>query len=180
MKHKSIIPHIFTSLRIVLTPIFAWMFMHQDHQLQVLSVVVFTLAALTDGCDGYFARRFDVVSWLGGFMDPLADKILVTTALSCLVLRGVIPWWPVVAMVLRDLLVTILRLLAKKQGGSFETMWLAKAKTTAQFMALYVGFGVVIYALPELMQKITVGLMIGVAGVTVYTGLLYVKRAMRD
>jgi CDP-diacylglycerol--glycerol-3-phosphate 3-phosphatidyltransferase len=174
MKFIALIPNSLSFLRIVLTPIFAWFFMQPHHEQQCIGVIIFTIAALSDTFDGYIARRFRVASAYGAFLDPLADKFLIITALCCLYAYGVIAWWLIAALVGRDLVVTWLRVVAAKRGKKFTTSWLAKAKTVAQFVVLVVGFYAVLWP-SEQVDYWLAYLMPAVALFALYTGYGYAK-----
>ena len=172
MKIIAHIPNLLSFLRIVLSPVFAVLFVSPAYDDKLLGVIIFTIAALTDTCDGYLARRLHVVSIYGAFLDPLADKLLVVTGLLCLLWQGVIAWWLVAAIVGRDALVTWLRIDAKRRGVVFTTSWHAKIKTAAQFVALYLGFVSVLWPSVLLDHMIVIGMPL-VALITMYTGIEY-------
>ncbi len=172
MKIIAYLPNILSFLRIVLSPFFALLFLSSSYDDQLLGVLIFTIAALTDTCDGYLARRWCVVTVYGAFLDPLADKLLIITGLACLWWQEIIPWWLVIAIVGRDVLVTWLRTLAQRQKVTFVTSWNAKIKTVAQFVALYVGFATSLWPC-ALLDQITVVVMPLVTIITLYTGVEY-------
>lgn len=135
----SSLPNILSALRIILTPIFLLTFFGGSGWFFV-SIFIFTCAALTDTFDGYYARRFKAHSSWGAFLDPLADKILIDSTLFAFWIAGLIEWWVLVIIIARDILVTLLRVQTTGAGGIFKTSFLAKCKTTAQFLALYLLF----------------------------------------
>ncbi len=168
----ALIPNFLSFLRMVLSPVFAVLFLCPGYDDQLLGVVIFTIAALTDTCDGYLARRLRVASAYGAFLDPLADKLLIITAFLCLLWCGVISWWLVAAIVGRDAIVTWIRTDAQRRGVVFTTSWNAKIKTVAQFVALYLGFAAVLW--PSLALDHVVAIVMPViALITLYTGLEY-------
>ena len=172
MKIIAHLPNLLSFLRIVLSPVFAVLFLAPLYDDKLLGVVIFTLAALTDTCDGYLARRLRVETVYGAFLDPLADKLLVVTGLLCLLWQGVIAWWLVVAIVGRDALVTWLLIDAKRRGMVFTTSWHAKIKTVVQFVALYLGFAAVLWP-SALFDSVILFTMPVVALITLYTGFEY-------
>jgi len=129
------IPNALTIVRILSAP-FLW------HALigreQHLAFFLVTFAALSDFGDGYIARRFFTSSRSGSFLDPLADKILITLAFIALWQIQLMPLWVVAVVILRDLAVTVLRIFLARRGKSLRTSFLAKSKTTFQFLALYI------------------------------------------
>ncbi len=155
-----------------------------------LSIAVFAVAAVTDIFDGYIARAYDVESKSGVFLDPLADKILTFAGFVCLPFIDPVqfPWWAIVLIVIRDVVVTVLRVYAEQKNIPIETRVSAKIKTLLQMIFLYIALliGVFLQAdimfsshVHALMETFIMGwLMLLVVAVTVYTGIeyLYVNR----
>ena len=102
----------------------------------VLSMIIFTIASITDFLDGYLARKYHLITNFGKFADPLADKLLVMTAFITLVGAGVIPMWIVAVIVCRELAVTGLRLLLVNDGEVLAAAWPGKVKTATQMLAI--------------------------------------------
>lgn len=103
----------------------------------ILAGIVFIIAAFTDMADGYIARKHGMVTNLGKFIDPLADKILVTAALVALVELQRLPAWIVVVIVSREFIVTGLRMLAAAEGEVIAASKGGKAKTVSQIIAIF-------------------------------------------
>ena len=97
----------------------------------MIAAAVFALAALTDGLDGYIARRAQQVTTFGKLMDPLADKLLVVAALIALVSLDRLAAWVAMVIIARELAVTGLRALAAEQGVVISASWLGKAEDGA-------------------------------------------------
>lgn len=131
---KKITPNTITFARIGLIPVFvAALLGRLDHEYgSIVAFVVFALMAATDGLDGYLARSRGKITTLGIFLDPLADKLLITAALVTLVQLGEIDAWVVLLIISREFAVTGLRLLAATKGDVVAANWLGKAKTAAQ------------------------------------------------
>ena len=104
------LPNFLTALRIVLTPVFLLLLFADTWYWKSLAFVVFSAASLTDFYDGQLARKGNQETALGRFLDPLADKILVTSALIALALNRMVNVWLVVPIVGRDILITGMRL----------------------------------------------------------------------
>ena len=126
--HCMALPNAISMLRILLTPLFAYLFFH-DGVLFIASIIVFTVAALTDWFDGYFARTLGKATEWGAFLDPLADKVLVWTAFVCCAYRGLLPWAVIGIIIARDTLVTVLRTIAHNRKKDIKTLFVAKCKT---------------------------------------------------
>lgn len=132
-----VLPNQLTILRIILTPVFLFLFLAEDQLLRQLSLGVFFIAALTDWYDGWLARKFNYITSWGKFWDPLADKILTSAAFLGFVFLGMLELWMVLIIILRDLLVTSFRVYAEYRQISFTTSYYAKWKTFIQMAFLY-------------------------------------------
>lgn len=131
------LPNQLTILRIILTPVFLYFFLSNDKTFIQISLAIFLVAALTDWYDGWLARKFNYITDWGKFWDPLADKILTSTAFVGFVLVGLLPFWMVILIIIRDLLITLLRIYAESRGYNFVTSYYAKWKTVFQMIFLY-------------------------------------------
>ncbi|OGU55162.1 MAG: CDP-diacylglycerol--glycerol-3-phosphate 3-phosphatidyltransferase [Ignavibacteria bacterium RBG_13_36_8] len=132
-----LLPNQLTTLRIILTPVFLFLFLSEDPFYKQLSLIVYILAAITDWYDGWLARKFNYITAWGKFMDPLADKILTSAAFLAFVILGVLELWMVIIIVVRDFLVTGLRLFADSKKINFSTSNLARTKTFIQMAFIY-------------------------------------------
>jgi cardiolipin synthase len=100
MKH---VPNILTVIRLFLVPIFAVLYFSDIENNHFYALGIFILAGVTDVLDGYIARKYDLVSIVGTVLDPLADKLMLLTALICLTLDGVMPVWAMAIMLVKEL-----------------------------------------------------------------------------
>ena len=123
-----------TLLRILLTIFFVLTFSITSTWSNGVAFIIFVVAAFTDWLDGYIARRYELCTNFGRLMDPLADKILVASALICLI--PIFPAWVVVIIIAREFLITGLRLLAIDRGLVISADGLGKQKTTWQLMTI--------------------------------------------
>lgn len=131
-----ILPNQLTILRIILSPIFLVLFLSENVLFKQLAFVVFVIASLTDWYDGWIARKFNYITEWGKFLDPTADKILTSCAFIGFVLIGVLELWMVIIIIIRDFLMTGLRIYADYKNYSFKTSTLAKWKTFFQMAFL--------------------------------------------
>lgn len=180
------VPNILSVLRIVLTPLFVVLYVQDEPLYRSLGIGIFAVAAITDYFDGYIAREFNAGSQLGKFLDPLADKVLTFAGFAVLpyINQSVFPILPVVLIVLRDIWVTIMRMLANRRAYNMKTSYVAKFKTAVQLVylpvALLAGLFVQAQVPPVEMSQwlfdsgvLTWGLY-GVAAFTVYTAIDYI------
>jgi CDP-diacylglycerol--glycerol-3-phosphate 3-phosphatidyltransferase len=114
----------------------------------ILAGIVFIVASLTDAADGYIARKRGIVTNLGKFIDPLADKILVAAALISLVELGRLSAWMVVIIVSREFIVSGIRMVAAVEGVVIHASAGGKAKTVSQIIAIVMMIFNIPYALP--------------------------------
>lgn len=131
------VPNQLTILRILLTPIFVALFISERLILKQVSVLVFAIAALTDWYDGWAARKMGKVTRWGIFLDPLADKVLTSAAFIAFAWLGLVEWWMVWVIVVRDISITLLRSFVELRGRTLHTNFSAKVKTFAQMVFIY-------------------------------------------
>ena len=130
------IPNALTMLRIVAVPVIVVALLDETPNGDVIAAAVFAAAAITDGLDGYIARRRSQVTTFGKLMDPLADKLLVVAALIALVSLNRLAAWVAMVIIARELAVTGLRALAAERGAVISASWLGKLKTALQVLAI--------------------------------------------
>jgi CDP-diacylglycerol--glycerol-3-phosphate 3-phosphatidyltransferase len=131
------LPNVLTLLRILAVPVIVVALLGETPNGDALAAGVFALAALTDGLDGYIARRRRDVTTFGKLMDPLADKVLIIAALVSLVSLGRLAAWVAMVIIARELAVTGLRAVAAEQGVVISASWLGKLKTALQVAAVF-------------------------------------------
>lgn len=132
------VPNMLTIFRILLVPIFVFFMLinPKDSFYLTMSLIIFILASLTDAIDGKIARKYNLVTNFGKFMDPLADKILVMSALLCLLNLKLIDVVIVIVILSREFLVTSIRLIASSNGKVIAANSLGKLKTIFQILAI--------------------------------------------
>lgn len=137
MNHLMTWPNLLTSLRFALIPLLVVLLsLEQTILIGLLAWFVFTFAAVTDWFDGYLARKYESETVLGKLMDPLADKILVTTALIMLIPLERLPAWICLLIISREIVITGLRGLAASTGKVVAAGKLGKIKSNFQYFGL--------------------------------------------
>ena len=131
------LPNKLTMFRVILIPFFV-LFMLVDITLydKWIALGIFIIASLTDLLDGKIARKYNLVTNFGKFMDPLADKLLVCSALICLVALGRIPAWMVIVIIAREFIISGFRLIASDNGIVIAASYWGKFKTTFQMVMI--------------------------------------------
>jgi CDP-diacylglycerol---glycerol-3-phosphate 3-phosphatidyltransferase len=130
------LPNLLTLFRIFLVPVIVVILLTRLDA--ILAFVIFVLAALTDLFDGYFARKYQLVTAMGKLLDPIADKLLVSAAFISLVELGKVPSWVVVIIIGREFAVSGLRMIAVEEGTVIAAAKLGKIKAVLQIIAISV------------------------------------------
>ena len=130
------LPNTITVFRLLLTIPFVWFFTMEGMISSWIALAVFCLAAATDWLDGYLSRKLNQRTAFGIFMDPLADKFLVLSALCIFLWKNIVSVWIVIIIVAREFTITSMRLLAEKQGVSLGAMPSGKQKMVSQIIAI--------------------------------------------
>ncbi len=129
------LPNKITIFRVCMIPIFLiFMLVSSIPGGRYIAAGIFIIAALSDLLDGYIARKYNLVTNFGKFMDPLADKLLVSSALICLLELKLIPAWIVIIIIAREFIISGFRLVASDNGVVIAASWWAKVKTTVQMV----------------------------------------------
>lgn len=130
------LPNKLTVLRIILVPFFVLFLLTNFQFHNVVAFALFVIASITDSLDGKIARKRNLITDFGKFADPLADKILVISALVCFVELGIISSWLVIIVLFREFSVTSIRLVASAKGKVVAANIWGKAKTVSQMIAI--------------------------------------------
>ena len=131
------LPNALTVLRIFLTCIFIY-YLSQDRAVAILiAFALFTLASITDYLDGYLARKQNLITGFGKIMDPIADKFLILSAFFIFMQKSLIAGWMFYLIFAREVIVTVLRLLAMNQGVTLAAEGAGKLKTVLQIVVVY-------------------------------------------
>ena len=130
------LPNKLTTFRVVLIPFFVFFLLTDlvGNWGKWIALAIFIVASLTDFLDGYLARKWNLVTNFGKFMDPLADKLLVCSAMICLIEKGAIPSWIVTIIIAREFIISGFRLIASDNGVVIAASYWGKFKTTFQMV----------------------------------------------
>jgi CDP-diacylglycerol--glycerol-3-phosphate 3-phosphatidyltransferase len=130
------VPNLLTVARILAVPVLVVALLDETPNGDALAAVVFGLAAITDGLDGYIARSRGDVTTFGKLMDPIADKLLIVAALVSLVSLDRLAAWVAMVIIAREVAVTVMRAVAAERGVVISASWMGKAKTLLQVLAI--------------------------------------------
>ncbi len=165
------LPNKLTVLRMILVPVFMVLMMFSGIW-QFLGLLVFIIASVTDWLDGYLARRDNLVTTFGKFMDPLADKMLTTAALLVLMEKDFISSWVLLIVLGREFLVAGVRLAAVGEGKVIAASMWGKAKTVSQMIAIIVS--IILINIPNFDAYIIVNVLIWISTIlTLISGADY-------
>lgn len=166
------LPNKLTVFRICMVPLFVLFMYLPIPGKYLISLIIFAIAAITDALDGSIARKYNLVTDFGKFMDPLADKLLVIAALICLIEVRLVPGWIVLIIVARELAVSIMRAIAASNGKVIAAGGSGKLKTIVQMLSIvFLLFGAHI----DSSIVLTIGrILIYIAAIlTIYSGYEY-------
>ena len=131
------LPNKLTTMRVILIPVFLLVLFLMDEPMnRYIATAIFIVASLTDFLDGHIARKYNLVSNFGKFMDPLADKLLVMSALVSMVAMEDLPAWVVIVILAREFAITGFRTLAMEANIVMAASWWGKIKTTTQMIMI--------------------------------------------
>ncbi|MGO9154190.1 CDP-diacylglycerol--glycerol-3-phosphate 3-phosphatidyltransferase [Mycobacterium sp.] len=173
--------NVLTGVRLVLVPIFLCaLFVGNGHETaaRIVAFAIFAVACITDRLDGLLARNYGMATEFGAFVDPIADKALIGSALVGLSMLGDLPWWVTAVILTREVGVTLLRLMVIRRGV-IPASWGGKLKTLVQAVAI--GLFVLPWASEPGQFRVGASVLMGIAIVlTVVTGVDYVVGAVRE
>lgn len=155
-----------TLLRIIMIPVFLVVLYLEFPFNQYIALAIFILASITDFIDGYVARHYDQVTDFGKFMDPLADKLLVMSAMLYFVECGLMPAWALLVVIAREFAVTALRLIAVEGGRVIAAGWSGKVKTASTMVCICL----MLLPISAILVQVCVGIIVVT---TVYSGIEY-------
>ena len=153
-----------TVLRLALVPIFVVLMLIGTQATTILGAIVFTIASFTDFLDGHLARKYNLVTTFGKFLDPLADKVLTISGFIILVEQNIIPAWGVIVIVARELAITGFRIIAASEDITIAASPFGKLKTITQLASLIAllfsppipqGIGVFIFYIAVILRFLT-------------------------
>lgn len=177
MNRVLTVPNLISFLRICSIPYIAWL-ITKNHM--ILALVVLAISAFSDCIDGYIARRWNQVSKLGQILDPIADRLLIIFSTVALAIAAIIPWWALVLVVLRDVIMAALVvLLAQHDYGPLPVNFVGKAGTALIMLAIVSLMIVYAVSTEAMFVLYASAIACGIWGIALYwyAGLLYYRQA---
>jgi CDP-diacylglycerol--glycerol-3-phosphate 3-phosphatidyltransferase len=136
-KHETFnLPNTITFLRLSIVPFLFILLLEPGEFWSLILAILFVIASITDVFDGYFARKYNLITTMGKFLDPIADKLIINTAMIVMIPIGRIPAWIVAVTIIRDLIVDVIRSIASSEGNYIQASPIGKQKTLAQTIAI--------------------------------------------
>ncbi|WP_197507695.1 CDP-diacylglycerol--glycerol-3-phosphate 3-phosphatidyltransferase [Mycobacterium sp. ACS4331] len=175
------VANLLTAFRLVLVPVFLLvLFVGDGHEFgsRIVAFVIFAVAVITDRLDGQIARKYDIVTEFGKLADPIADKLLIGSALIGLSMLGDLPWWVTVVVLCREVGITVLRFAVLRRGVIPASRG-GKLKTLVQAVAIGL-FILPLHAWPSVWLTTAWVVMWAAIVLTIVTGIDYLLSAMRD
>ena len=155
-----------TMARVIMIPVYLALWAVNAPWNRYAALGVFVLASLTDMVDGYVARKYQMITDFGKFMDPLADKVLVLTAMIVFCAQGIFPAWALVVVIFREFAVSGMRLIAAEGGKVIAAGWSGKVKTASTMVCLCL----LHFQVPAVLVTVCVWVIVVT---TVYSGIEY-------
>jgi len=179
-RHETFnLPNTITLLRVSVVPFLFILLLSPGEFWSLILAILFVIASITDFFDGYVARKYQMITTMGKFLDPIADKIMVNTAMILMIPIGRIPAWIVAITIIRDLIVDVIRSIASSEGIYIQASTLGKQKTLAQIIAVtaliihYSIFGINAHAVGMVILYIALVL-------TIFSGFDYFLKLYRN
>lgn len=163
------LPNKLTLLRIIMIPVFVVLLYLDFPFNNLVALAVFILASITDTLDGYIARKYNLITDFGKFMDPIADKLLVTAAMQVFVDWHMMPAWVVIVVVAREFIVSALRLVAANNGRVIAAGWSGKVKTASTMVCICI----MLLGLPQWVNAVCSAVILVT---TAYSGIEYLVK----
>ena len=175
------LPNKITLFRVAMIPIFLiFMLVPGIPYGRYIAAAIFIIAALSDMLDGYIARKNNLVTNFGKFMDPLADKLLVSSALICFVELKLVPAWIVIIIISREFIISGFRLVASDNGVVIAASWWAKIKTTVQMiMSVILIINLDVYFI-NVLEQIVIYLAVALTIISLVEYLIKNKNVLKE
>ncbi len=175
------LPNKITIFRVCMIPVFLIFMLGEGIPYSnILAAIVFVIAALSDLLDGYIARKHHLVTNFGKFMDPLADKLLVSSALICFAALGTVPVWVVIIIIAREFIISGFRLIASDNGVVIAASWWGKLKTNVQMVMSVMLIVNLNYKWMNLLEQIAIYLAVALTVISLIDYMIKNKSVLKE
>lgn len=132
------LPNSLTIFRLLLIPVFILVFFSGIHNSLIISLIIFFIAGCSDVLDGYIARKYNLITKIGTVLDPLADKLMLITVLTCLLIKGFIPSFVVIVITIKEVFMILSGILLYKKGTVIPSNRFGKVSTVLFYISLFI------------------------------------------
>lgn len=175
------LPNKITIFRVCMIPVFLIFMLGEGIPYgNIIAALIFVIAALSDLLDGYLARKHNLVTNFGKFMDPLADKLLVCSALICFVALGTVPAWVVIIIIAREFIISGFRLIASDNGVVIAASWWGKLKTNAQMIMSVMMIVNLDYGWMNVLEQIMIYLSVALTVISLIDYMIKNKAVLKE
>lgn len=180
---KKQIPNILTMLRFPMAFFCAYYAISLETKALIISLVLFAVASITDFLDGYLARKWELVSNFGKIADPIADKALTLGVMLAFSIAGIFPYWALIVIALREISITIVRLMLLPKKVVLAAVYSGKLKTVSQIAVLIIIYLLMLFKgqLPTALLRISLSVIVTwTVIITVYSGYEFYSKNMNN
>lgn len=175
------LPNKITIFRVCMIPFFLIFMLGEGIPYgNIIAAFIFVIAALSDLLDGYLARKHNLITNFGKFMDPLADKLLVSSALICFVALGTVPAWVVIIIISREFIISGFRLIASDSGVVIAAGWWGKLKTNVQMIMSVMLIVNLDYAWMNILEQIAIYLAVALTVISLVDYMVKNKSVLKE
>lgn len=166
------IPNILTIFRIILIPFIVISIVKDDY---ITALVFFVISGLTDILDGYIARKFDGITDFGKLIDPLADKLTQISTLITIVIKGIIPYWILIVILLKEVIMICGASFLYGKSTVVSSRWFGKLSTVVLYIAIFISMAIRQFNLPSIYETINLYIYCVAVITTVFSLIMYFK-----
>lgn len=166
------IPNILTLFRIVLIPFIVISIVNNEY---IIAIVFFIISGLTDVLDGFIARKFNFITDFGKLIDPLADKLTQISTLIVLVIKGLIPYWILIIILLKEVIMVCGASFLYGKSTVVSSKWFGKLSTVVLYIAIFLSMAIKLFNLPAIYDTINFYIYCAAVVTTLFSLIMYFK-----
>lgn len=166
------IPNILTLFRIVLIPFIVISIVNNEY---IIAIMFFIISGLTDVLDGFIARKFNFITDFGKLIDPLADKLTQISTLIVLVIKGLIPYWILIIILLKEVIMVCGASFLYGKSTVVSSKWFGKLSTVVLYIAIFLSMAIKLFNLPAIYDTINFYIYCAAVVTTIFSLIMYFK-----